>query len=299
VRPLTFGDLKAILAATGTWYHNVTAHQGTRMSARFKTSGICLLLIAVLLTTGCTVIVSRPSLAWAALHSVPNSDAPIGSEQGVRAEELATHTATAVPTPSASHSAEAKEELPVAHAMVTVVVPTPTAPAVFPSEMPPERIIIPAIELDAPVEPIGWRVVTLGESAVSKWEEPPEGTVGWHIDSGLPGRGSNVVISGHHNIKGEVFRNLVNVHPGDEIVLVAGDSVYQYRVREKLILPERDAPVEQRLQNASWMWPTRSERLTLITCWPYETNTHRLIVIAEPTWAEAPKMASARSNSVN
>jgi LPXTG-site transpeptidase (sortase) family protein len=28
--------------------------------------------------------------------------------------------------------------------------------------------------------------------------------------------------------------------------------------------------------------PSTDERLTLITCWPYETNTHRLIIVALP-----------------
>jgi sortase A len=45
---------------------------------------------------------------------------------------------------------------------------------------------------------------------------------------------------------------------------------------------ERGEPVEARRQNARWMNPTEDERLTMITCWPYTSNTHRLIVVAKP-----------------
>jgi sortase A len=37
-----------------------------------------------------------------------------------------------------------------------------------------------------------------------------------------------------------------------------------------------------RLQNAQWIQPTTDERLTLVTCWPYNDNSHRLIIVARP-----------------
>jgi sortase A len=40
---------------------------------------------------------------------------------------------------------------------------------------------------------------------------------------------------------------------------------------------------EKRLENARWIGPFPDERLTLVTCWPYTNNTHRVIVIAKPT----------------
>ena len=33
---------------------------------------------------------------------------------------------------------------------------------------------------------------------------------------------------------------------------------------------------------ASTTTPTTDERITLITCWPYTSNTHRLIIVAKP-----------------
>jgi sortase A len=40
--------------------------------------------------------------------------------------------------------------------------------------------------------------------------------------------------------------------------------------------------VDQRLANALWIMPSKDERLTLITCYPYDSNTHRLIIVARP-----------------
>jgi sortase (surface protein transpeptidase) len=59
-----------------------------------------------------------------------------------------------------------------------------------------------------------------------------------------------------------------------------------YRVEMNLILKERFQPVEVRLQNAAWILPSQDERLTLISCWPYESNTHRVVIVALPVAAE-------------
>jgi sortase A len=40
--------------------------------------------------------------------------------------------------------------------------------------------------------------------------------------------------------------------------------------------------MEVRIANAKWIQPTSDERLTLVTCWPYTNNTHRLIIVARP-----------------
>jgi sortase A len=96
---------------------------------------------------------------------------------------------------------------------------------------------------------------------------------------GLPG---NTVLDGHHNVKGEVFRDLWTLQAGDEITLYAGAQARPYRVRQVLILPEKGQPLEVRLANARYIQPSEDERLTLVTCWPYENNTHRTVVVALP-----------------
>jgi sortase A len=126
-----------------------------------------------------------------------------------------------------------------------------------------------------------WETVTQGGQTVSQWLVP-DFAAGWHSNSALPGQIGNTVLSGHHNIKGEVFRRLVETVHGAPIFLYAGDRWFAYRVNLTFIVPERDASSEQQLQNALWIAPTTDERLTLVTCWPYTNNTHRVIVVARP-----------------
>lgn len=42
------------------------------------------------------------------------------------------------------------------------------------------------------------------------------------------------------------------------------------------------AAVDVRMDNARWILPSTDERLTLVTCWPAKSNTHRLIIVASP-----------------
>jgi sortase A len=115
---------------------------------------------------------------------------------------------------------------------------------------------------------------------------------GWHETSAFPGQPGNTVLAGHNNVKGEVFRYLVDVQEGDEVDLYVGDTVYRYYVEQKLIVKEKGEPPEVRQekgeppevrqQNAQWIAPTDNARVTLVTCWPYTSNTHRVIVVAKP-----------------
>ncbi|MFQ5946504.1 MAG: sortase, partial [Anaerolineae bacterium] len=156
-----------------------------------------------------------------------------------------------------------------------------------PATSPPTRIMAPSIGLDAEVFPVGWAAVSSGTSTVVRWDVVDR-AAGWHQNSAFPGNEGNVVLSGHHNIRGEVFRYLIDLEEGDEIRLLADDELYRYEVVTKMILQERGMPLEVRLQNARWIAATDHERLTLVTCWPYSTNSHRLIVVALPARAGLP-----------
>ncbi len=160
-------------------------------------------------------------------------------------------------------------------------IPSPTSPP--PAEEPPTRIVAPAIELDAQVLPMGWELTDQDGTLRSEWVVP-EKAAGWHINSAQPGHEDNVVLSGHHNIAGKVFRYVVDLEPGDEITLYVKDTPYVYIVAEKYILKEAGMPLRVRQKNAQWIMPTGDERLTLVTCWPYEWpgNSHRVIVVARP-----------------
>jgi sortase A len=86
----------------------------------------------------------------------------------------------------------------------------------------------------------------------------------------------------HFNILGEGFRYLVDVQVGDQVMLYVGERGYPYVIEQKMVLPDRDMPLEKRQENARWIEAFPDERLTMVTCWPYTGNSHRVIVIAKP-----------------
>lgn len=147
----------------------------------------------------------------------------------------------------------------------------------------PNRIIISSIELDAPIVESKKDEVVIDSKAYIQWYAPDEYAVGWQNDSATLGEIGNTVLNGHHNVHGEVLKNLEKVKEGDRILIYGtADSLYTFVVTNIMILPERDVTLEQRLDNAKWMLSTIDERITIITCWPYSSNTHRLIVVARP-----------------
>jgi sortase A len=160
--------------------------------------------------------------------------------------------------------------------------PSPTA---TPQPVAPERLIIDAIGLDAPVVPVGQHPWRVGERVYSQWDVPNTFAAGWHQNSASFGQPGNTVLHGHHNYNGEVFRHLVHVQPGDIVTLEAHGQRQYYLVAQTMTLAEEDQPIEVRQENARWILPTSDERVTLITCWPYGASTHRLIVIALPVAA--------------
>jgi LPXTG-site transpeptidase (sortase) family protein len=173
-------------------------------------------------------------------------------------------------------------------------IPTPTAALVESSQTPiatgsvsgtgiPSRIVDEVIDLDAPVVEMGWRLEKKGEQIVSQWIVP-ENEAGWHLNSARPGQGSNIVISGHNNSSGgHVFANLEELTVGSQLTVWTdeGES-YIYQVSERRIIKAFGASQETLDYLQAVIQPTATEQLTLITCWPSWTNTHRLIIIAEP-----------------
>lgn len=121
-----------------------------------------------------------------------------------------------------------------------------------------QRIVIAALGVDAPV--------VEGDD----WESLKKGA-GHHIGSANPGQRGNCVISAHNDIYGEIFRNLADLNIGDEILMYTQSQVYRYTVQQTRII----APTE-----VSVMAPTSSPVLTLISCYPYGVDTHRIVVIA-------------------
>lgn len=178
-----------------------------------------------------------------------------------------TPTFTFTPTPTVSPT--------------NTITPTPTF---TPIPRQPARIIIPSINVDAPIQKVWLQRVILDGQLYSQWRVPNGWVVGWHETSAMLGEHGNTVLNGHHNTSGRVFRDLVDVQPGDMVKLIAVDGVeFEYIVVQTLILPEDNQPMEQRLENARWLLPSNDERITMVTCWPPSGRTHRLVVIALPS----------------
>jgi LPXTG-site transpeptidase (sortase) family protein len=142
-------------------------------------------------------------------------------------------------------------------------------------------LVIPSVGIDSEVVPVGWTVVEQAGRQYSIWQVA-DYVVGWHKTTSVLGQPGNTVMAAHHNVKGEVFRDLVNVEVGDKVTVYAGDQKFEYMVDLKTIVPEKGQPLEVRQRNAQWIAPTDDERLTFVTCWPYSNNTHRVIVVAKP-----------------
>jgi sortase A len=141
-------------------------------------------------------------------------------------------------------------------------------------------LAIPVIGLNSSiVEIFPNEIVSSNGEVKSEWE-PVADAVGHYSTSGNPMGGRNIVLSGHNNTLGEVFRDLEKLIPGDEIILFTEIGEYHYLVQKKYFIPylgfEADGDAKLQLFSA----PQSSEMVTLISCWPYATNSHRIVIIA-------------------
>jgi len=142
------------------------------------------------------------------------------------------------------------------------------------------RLEIPSIKVATNVFSRGWKQVEQRDGTrVSQWEDVLF-AAGWHKNSAAPGRQGNMVISGHSNIYGSVFRDLWQLDVGSTIYVDQGRVQYVYEVTKVTIEQETDASPAQQMENAAFLHQTEDNRLTLITCWPWNDSTHRVFVVA-------------------
>ena len=146
----------------------------------------------------------------------------------------------------------------------------------------PDRVMITSISLDAPVVPTMYQQISFSGRKYLQWLVPYGKVAGWQDTSALLGIPGNTVLNGHNNGFGEVFKNLDKLNVGDTIWMYSGKRAFLYKVAARLILPERFEDVSVRLENAQWLMPSDDQRLTLVTCWPSDDSTNRLIVVAFP-----------------
>lgn len=187
------------------------------------------------------------------------------NEASSQAQQLPTPTPTPLiqvmlpggHTPPDSPGGPAPAEVP-AHLrdLVSEITPQPV-----PTRGPEQavRIRMPAIGVDAPV--------VEGDD----WEALKQGA-GHHIGSANPGERGNCIISAHNDIFGEIFRDLPKLDLGDEIFVHTASQAYRYTVTQKRVIEPSKVDV---------MGSASSPVLTLISCYPYGVDTHRIVVIGE------------------
>ena len=162
------------------------------------------------------------------------------------------HTPPTDPGGARPNEAEIPEHLrPIVQALNNVPVPTASPEQAI-------RIQIPAIGVDAPV--------VQGDN----WESLKQG-VGQHIGSANPGQQGNLVLAGHNDIFGEIFRYLDQLEPGDEFTIFSNVRAYNYVITDWEIVE----PTAVHVMDA-----TEDPSATLISCYPYLVNSERIVVKA-------------------
>ena len=195
----------------------------------------------------------------------------IAQAQQVQVQEIALPTPTATPIidlvvlpsghkpPVNGRPPEAGEAgdipahlLPALNSYIPPPLPTPG-----PEQA--RRVEIPAIGVDSTiVQGVDWDQLKKG--------------VGQLVSSAQPGDEGNLVLAAHNDIFGEIFRHLDKLAPGDEIIISTERNTYRYLVREIEVVKPTDVQV---------MAPTEHAQTTLISCYPYQINTDRIVVYAD------------------
>jgi sortase A len=163
------------------------------------------------------------------------------------------HTPPTSPGGAQPNEAEIPEHLrPLVQSLANLPIPTPGPEQAI-------RIQIPAIHVDAPV--------VQGDG----WDQLKKG-VGQHLGSTDPGQVGNVVLSGHDDVFGEIFRDLSNLQPGDQVILYTAQHQYIYAVTSSQIVEPTQVEV---------MASTGDATVTLISCYPYLIDNKRIVVFAK------------------
>jgi sortase A len=303
---------------------SVAAEDGMRGNNVRRSAGTALMVIGLLLIAGVGSYFAWSEVQAAQVQAELDASA---AQAALRATAIALREAeqlqiaAAVPTavPTAAPTATPTKRAPTAtkppvsptvaaaatRAATATAEPTATptqtpAPTATPKPLKAARMTIPDLKLEASIVDMGWEVVQTQNGPVSEWVIP-KNAAGHHINSVSIGEQGNLVISGHNNIYGQVFKpisqawnndKLVKVDAftdksdalnGREIILYDKDgAAHTYVITGFYRLKDTGVSNEQRIKNGRFMQPTEDERLTIITCWPPTNNTHRLAVIAKP-----------------
>ena len=173
---------------------------------------------------------------------------------------------TQVPATAVPPTAVPPTTMPPTVAAPTAVPPTavPPAPAAGPAVASPTSFEAPTIGLSVRVVPMGYQEMDLGGGIKGTAWVVPVNAAGWQQGSALPWNSGNMVIAGHSNTGGSVFRNLGGLNVGDVVIVRVGDVAYPYAISERVLVREAGASVEERIANGRWTPDGASHRLILV-----------------------------------
>ena len=121
-------------------------------------------------------------------------------------------------------------------------------------------IVIPQIDINGTVvQGVDLEALKQGVGQVPNGISPGEDT-------------GNVVFAAHNDIYGQLFRHLDELQVGDEFTVQTETRIYTYRITETRIVDPNDVSVLENRQGAT---------ATLISCYPYQVNTQRIVVFAD------------------
>jgi sortase A len=254
--------------------------QRQRRIERFAISGklILFFLVSILLLAGCGSNEPKQVIQIRVRSNRVEAQSP--RNQFNSQAFVPTPVPTPVYTPISTPLVKSTYLPPLPTVFVPLLPPaTPTAVTIPIGR--PDRVVIPAIGVDTEIESVEPQTNQIGKQWFENWQTAAY-AAGFHSTSALLGQAGNTVISGHNNIDGAVFQNLYELQPGEIVQLYADGYRYDYIVEEQFVVRERDVPLEQRMQNATWIHTTIDERVTLVSCWPPTGNDFRVIVVAKP-----------------
>lgn len=121
-------------------------------------------------------------------------------------------------------------------------------------------LTVPKLNLDGTiVQGVDWEALKQGVGQLPNGVNPGD-------DVG------NVVLAAHDDVYGQLFRYLDTLQPGDTFQIRTQTNVFTYSVTQQFIVDPNDVYVLENRQGAT---------ATLISCYPYQVNTHRIVIFAD------------------
>lgn len=216
-------------------------------------------LLLALVLTGLAGCGSGPSPEQAGVPAadgaIPAAEAtPLAPGPAPEAIQETSGSTSQAPAPPASRQpADDATAEPAAAAVPALAGASPPAAELAP----PERLVVPSIDLDEPL-------VDLGIAADGVMEVPTDADeVGWFTGGGRPGGFGPTVLAGHvDSDEGPaVFFRLTELVEGDEVIVASTDGTQvRYRVDRVIDVPKGEFPT------GDVFGATPGDELRLITC---------------------------------